>query len=536
MLISMLFGLIGGLGLFLFGMNMMASGMQKAAGNKLRRILELLTSNPYMATLTGILVTIVVQSSSTTSVMVVGFTNSGLMGLSQALGTMLGASIGTTITAQLISFDFSMVVYPLIGVGVGMHLFAKKRIYKSIGQGILGFTILFIGLEIMSEAMYPLRSNPFFLKTMSSVSNTPILGVLIGTLFTAIIQSSSATSGVVIALTLQGTIDTYAAIALMLGANIGTTITAAIASIGTNITAKRSVLAIFLVKVMGTILVLLIFPSFVGWMSLTADTTTRIVANAHTIFNVANVMLFIPFIKPVLALVVKLVPGPSEDQIEVLGAKHLNERILGSPVAALEAARQEVLRMANISRELLNQAIQIFIKEDRSLIEESMKKETLIDHLEKDIVVFLNQLAQSSLSKDQSESIYAIMHICSDIERIGDHGVNIIRMAEIKMDEELQYSDMALEELKNFHFMVDEMLKNAIEAFIKEDVQLATQVIDKDNEVDAEERLLRKNHIQRLKEGICMPHSGILFLDVISNLERVGDHSTNLAEVVAGEF
>ena len=220
MFISILFGLIGGLGLFLFGMNMMASGMQKAAGYKLRRILELLTSNPYMATLTGILVTIVVQSSSTTSVMVVGFTNSGLMGLSQALGTMLGASIGTTITAQLISFDFSLIVYPLIGVGVGLHLFGKKRLYKSIGQSILGFTILFVGLEIMSEAMHPLRDYAFFHNLMVSVSSAPILGVLIGTIFTALIQSSSATSGVVIAMTLQGTINAPAAMALMLGANI----------------------------------------------------------------------------------------------------------------------------------------------------------------------------------------------------------------------------------------------------------------------------------------------------------------------------
>ncbi len=534
MFISILFGLIGGLGLFLFGMNMMASGMQKAAGNKLRRILELLTSNPYMATLTGILVTIVVQSSSTTSVMVVGFTNSGLMGLSQALGTMLGASIGTTITAQLISFDFSLIVYPLIGVGVGLHLFGKKRLYKSIGQSILGFTILFVGLEIMSEAMHPLRDYEFFHNLMVSVSSAPILGVLIGTIFTALIQSSSATSGVVIAMTLQGTINAPAAIALMLGANIGTTITAALASIGTNITARRSVLAIFLVKVLGTIVVLILFHPFLDLVSLTSNSATRVVANAHTIFNVANVLLFIPLMKPVLNFVVKVIPG--EDLILETGPRHLNDRILSSPVAALEAARQEVLHMSNISRELVDQSIRIFLYEEKHLIEGCIKKEELIDSLEKEIVIFLNKLAQSSLSKNQTEAIYALMHISSDVERIGDHGINIIRMAEIKMEEQLKFSEVAIEELVHFHSMVDQMLESAIEAFVKDDVILASQVILKDDEVDAEERNLRKSHIERLKQGICLPHSGILFLDVISNLERVGDHSTNLAEVVTGEF
>lgn len=534
MFLSILLGLIGGLGLFLFGMNMMASGMQKAAGDKLKRILELLTSNPYMATLTGILVTIVVQSSSTTSVMVVGFTNSGLMGLSQALGTMLGASIGTTITAQLISFDFSIVIYPMIGIGVGLHLFGKKRIYKSIGQSILGFTILFLGLEIMSEAMYPLRSYGPFLSLMASFSSAPILGVIVGTFFTALIQSSSATSGVVIAMTLQGTINAPAAIALMLGANLGTTITAALASIGTNLTARRSVLAIFLVKILGTIAVLLLFQPFLNFVSQTATSVTRVVANAHTLFNVANVILFIPFMKPLLKFVLKVMPG--EDIIIESGPRYLNQRLLSSPIAGIEAARQEVLHMAMISKELVSDAVSIFLGNSRQMIESAMKKEELIDRLEKEIVVFLNQMAQSSLSKEQSETIYALMHICSDLERIGDHGVNIIKMAELKIDDQLKFSIEAYDELIHFHSMVDEMLARAIESFVKEDMNLAKSVIKQDDEIDSQERKLRKGHIIRLNQGLCLPHSGVLFLDVVSNLERVGDHATNLAEVVTGEF
>lgn len=534
MFLTIFSGLIGGLGLFLFGMNMMASGMQKAAGDRLRRILELLTSNPYMATITGILVTMVVQSSSTTSVMVVGFTNSGLMGLSQALGTMLGASIGTTITAQLISFNFSLLIYPLIGVGVVLHMFAKKRVHKSIGQSILGFGILFIGLGIMSTAMHPLRSFPPFLSMMTSFSNTPILGVLVGTIFTALIQSSSATSGVVIAMTLQGTIDTPAAISLMLGANIGTTITAALASIGTNLTARRSVLAIFLVKVIGTIIVLALFKPFLSMIELTADSVTREVANAHTIFNVMNVLFFIPFMKPLLKFVLKVMPG--EDVSVESGPRHLNERLLSTPSVAIEAARQEVLHMAHVAKDLLGSSIRIFMEQEKNTVDLSYQKEELIDKLEKEIVEFLNKLAQSSLSKDQSEAIYSIMHICSDLERIGDHSINIIQMSGVKQENVLQFSEEANQELINLYHVIDQMFEKAIEAYVKEDKQLARSVIDQDDVVDAEERRLRKNHITRLNQGICVPHSGILFLDVISNLERVADHITNLGEVVTGEF
>lgn len=534
MVVTVILGLIGGLGLFLFGMNMMASGMQKAAGDRLRRILEVLTSNPYMATLTGIAVTMVVQSSSTTSVMVVGFTNSGLMGLSQALGTMLGASIGTTITAQLISFDFSLLIYPLIGIGVCLHLFGKKRLLKSIGQGILGFAILFLGLEIMSETMHPLREYPPFLNMMTSIASAPILGVLVGTLFTAIIQSSSATSGVVIALTLQGTIGAPEAISLMLGANIGTTITAALASIGTNLTARRSVLAIFLVKVMGTIIALALFRPFLAMIALTADSVTREVANAHTLFNVINVLVFIPFLKPILNLVEKMMPG--DVQAVTTGPKYLNKRLLTTPTAAIESAKQETLHMAQVARELLRDAIEIFQKEDHNQIEKSIKKEDLIHQLEKAIVQFLNEVAQNSLSEDQSKAIYDLMHMSSDIERIGSLSVSIIRLAEVKMEEKLIFSEEGTGELERYYDKVDRLLADVFLALSETDIKLAREVITQDLVIGNEERQLRKSHIQRLNHHICKPHAGILFLDIVSTLERIADHATNVAEVVTGDF
>lgn len=531
---TLAFGLIGGLGLFLFGMKMMASGMQKAAGDKLRRILEILTGNPYIATLTGIIITVLVQSSSTTNVMVVGFTNSGLMSLSQALGTMLGANIGTTVTAQLISFDISIMIYPTIGLGAALNLFGTKRYHKTIGQGVLGFGLLFLGLRTMSEAMHPLRDFPPFLTMLASFGQTPALGILVGALFTALIQSSSATAGVVIALTMQGIIDTPSAISIVLGANIGTSITAALASIGTNLTARRAVLAIVCVKVTGVLIALVFFHPFVALVSYTGDSVTRQVANAHTLFNVFNVLAFFPFLNPFLTLITRIMPG--EEQTIETGTKYLNKQILRTPALAIGAARQELLRMASIARGMLQDSITIFLHQDKTLIDTAMQKEDLIDSLEKEITVFLAEIAQSSLSQDQSHEITSLMHVSSDLERIGDHAENIIQLAEVRMEEDLPFSPTAVLELEHLYDLVDQMLAEAITAFEKEDIALARIVIEKDDHVDFLERSLRKNHIQRLNQKRCMPQSGVIYLDLISNLERVADHATNLGEVVTGDF
>jgi phosphate:Na+ symporter len=531
---SITFGLVGGLGLFLYGMKIMAAGMQKAAGDKLRRILELLTSNPYMATLTGVLVTVLVQSSSTTSVMVVGFTNSGLMGLSQALGTMLGANIGTTVTAQLVSFNISVIIYPAIGIGAGLNLFSNKRFYKSIGQGILGVGLLFLGLKVMSEAMYPLRSYEPFLTLLATFGRNPILGVVVGALFTAVVQSSSATSGVVIALTLQGVLDTPAAIAIVLGANIGTAITATLASIGTNLTARRAVLAIICVKVVGVVGALLVFRPFVLVAQLTGDTVARQVANAHTIFNVLNVALFLPFMKPFLAFIERIMPG--EVAALDMGVMHLDKRIIGTPSLAIEAARQEVLRMASKTKELFFEAKEVFLESDRSLIDPAMQKEELIDHLEKEITIFLSAIAQKSLSEEQSQEVSGLMHICSDLERIGDHSQNIVELAQARMEDQLRFSELAFEEIKCFFKRVEDVLSESILAYERTSELMAKSVIEKEIEIDLLERQLRKNHIMRLNQGVCVPQAGIIYLELITNLERIADHATNLAEVVTGEF
>lgn len=536
--------LIGGLGLFLFGMQLMASGMQKAAGDRLRRILEVLTSNPVIAALTGIIVTVLVQSSSTTTVMVVGFANAGLMTLSQAIGTILGANIGTTITAQMVSqvaiFKASNLMYPAIGVGAVLNFFGKRRTYKYVGQAILGFGILFLGMTVMSDAMKPLRELPAFMDLMARFGVNPVLGVLIGAAFTAAVQSSSASTGLIIAMSLQGILTLNAAVALILGTNIGTCITALLASIGASLSAKRAAVAHIVFNVCGVIVALIFFHPFVEIIqSITFDypdmatRVTREAANAHTIFNVISTLIVLPFFKYFVAAVTHIIPG--EEVAMELGPKYLDKRILKTPAVAIGGVRQECLRMAGLAREMVGEALQVFLKEDRKLMQQVLQKEDLVDSLEKEITIYLAELAQHSLSIEQAQHVSALMHTVNDLERIGDHAQNIVHLAEIKMEEGLPFSEKAADELQEMYGKVDDMLARAIEAFEKEDEELAKAVVDQDDVVDHMERTLRKSHITRINEKVCFPPSGVIYLDVISNFERIADHATNFAQVVLGE-
>ena len=525
--------LLGGLGLFLFGMQLMASGMQKAAGDRLRKILEVLTSKPIVAVLTGIVVTVLVQSSSTTTVMVVGFVNAGLMTLHQAVGTILGANIGTTVTILLVSFKVNAIVFPAIGIGAALNFFGKRRTYKYIGQAILGFGLLFLGMTTMSDGMKPLRELPYFIDVMKSFGETPLLGVLIGTLFTAAIQSSSAASGVIVALTLQNLITLPAAVALILGSNIGTCITALLASIGASLSARRAAIAHLVFNVFGVFIAMILFRPFTEVVMETATNVTRQTANAHIMFNVGNTLLVLPFFKYFVSLITTLVPG--EETVIDMGPKYLDKRILKTPAVAIGGVRQECLRMANLAREMVGESLQVFLREDRKLMQHVLQKEELVDSLEKEITTYLAELAQHSLTIEQSQIITGLMHTVNDLERIGDHAQNIIHLAEIKMEEGLRFTEKATEELQEMYSKVDDMLVKAIEAFKNEDEELANAVIEQDDVVDFMERTLRKSHIARINEKICFPPSGVIYLDVISNFERIADHATNFAQVVLGE-
>ncbi|MCR3921528.1 MAG: Na/Pi cotransporter family protein [Firmicutes bacterium] len=531
---NMIIQLIGGLGLFLFGMQLMASGMQKAAGDRLRKILELLTTKPIIAAITGLVATVLVQSSSTTTVMLVGFVNAGLMTLSQAVGTILGANIGTTITAQLVSFKVSALIYPMIGIGSMLNFFGQRRTYKYVGQAVLGFGILFLGMTIMSDSMMPLREMPFFLQLLTSFGSNPLMGVLIGAIFTAVIQSSSATTGIVIAMTLQNVLTLPAAMALVLGSNIGTCVTAMLASIGTSLSARRAAVAHLLFNVCGVLLAIIVFRPFTAFVAETSDIVARQAANAHTLFNVTNSLIFLPFVKYFVDLVTRLVPGTDVNM--EMGPKYLDKRILMTPDVALSGVRQECLRMARLAREMVVEAMQVFVDDDKKLMQQVLQKEDLVDSLEKEITIYLAELSQHSLTKEQSKEVSLLMHAIKDLERIGDHAENITRLADDKIEERLRFSTQAVSELQEMQNKVDEMIVKAIEAFANGDLILAGQVVDQDDVVDNMERSLRKSHITRINDNVCFPPSGIIFLDVISNLERIADHATNFAQVVLGEF
>ncbi len=531
---DMIFGLLGGLGLFLVGIQMMASGMQKAAGDKLRHILEVLTSKPWMAVITGIIVTFLIQSSSTTTVMVVGFANAGIMTLSQAIGVIIGSNIGTTLTAQIISFKIDFLALPAIGLGAFLNFFGRRRFHKYIGQAVLGFGLLFLGLITMSTGMSPLQDMGFFQEMILTFSQYPLLGVMVAAVFTALLQSSSATTGVIISLSLNDLLTFEAAVPLILGTNLGTCITVILASIGANLSARRTAAAHVFFNIFGILVVMFLLKPFSYIILETASTIPRQIANAHTIFNLFNTLVVMLFFNRFTLLIKKIVPG-EEREVEK-GSKFLDRRMLKTPEPAIAGARQEIIRMGRIARDMVGESIDVFMKNDSKKIRHVNQMEDLIDGLEKELNFYIADLSQHSLTQHQSLMISKLMSITNDIERIGDHAENIIQLAESKIEERLPYSEEAYNHLRELFDAVDYMLEKSIIAFEHEDMDLARKVIEKDDEVDCMEKTLRQRHIKRISEKKCHPLSGVLFLDVLSNLERIADHATNIAEATTGDY
>ncbi|MDW7674929.1 MAG: Na/Pi cotransporter family protein [Bacillota bacterium] len=527
---SIFLGLIGGLGLFLFGMQMMSEGMQKAAGDRLRRILEVLTSNSYIAVLTGAITTVLVQSSSTTTVMVVGFVNAGLMNLSQAVGTILGANIGTTITAQMISFKLGALALPAIAIGFGLTLLSQKKTYKYAGQAILGFGILFLGMTTMSDTLKPLKDYPPFIDFLASFGINPLFGVLAGAIFTVMVQSSSASTGVIVALSLQGLLTLPAAIPLVLGTNIGTSVTAVLASIGTNLTARRAAAAHVMFNILGVIIFMFILKPFIGIVQMTSEEVPRQIANGHTIFNVVNTIIILPFISQFVNLITRIVPG--QEVVIERGAKYLDKRMLNTPAVAIGSSIKEMIRMGNLSSDMFRESTQAFILKDRELLRSVYQKEEVVNELEREITTYLADAAQKALTQSQSRLVSSLMHAINDIERIGDLSENIVELAEVRIDDELPFSDLAIEELTEMSSKVDRMISKALEALETSNPKLALEVIASEDEIDYLEKQLRKSHITRINERKCFPVSGVVYLDIISTYERIADHARNIAQVV----
>lgn len=525
------FTVLGGLGLFLYGMNLMGMGLQKVAGDKLKKLIEILTNNKFMGVLVGALVTMLIQSSSATTVMVVGFVNAGLMSLSQAIGIIMGANIGTTVTAQLIAFKLTDIAPLVIAIGVGIWLLSSKKKNKEIAEVLIGFGILFLGMSLMSGALKPLAKSPVFEDVIKSLNN-PLLGILVGFGITVIVQSSSASMGLLLAVAYSSELVTLdIAFPILFGQNIGTCVTALLSSFGANKTAKRAAVMHLLFNILGTTIFMIaiyVLP-IKNWIaSMNPTNIKRQIANAHTIFNIANTIILFPFAELIVKAATRLIPG-TDDEDEVQGLKYLDSRIMETPSIAVGMASKEVLRMGKLVKKTLALSKEAFLKADEKLAHKVFEDEKKINWMEKAITNYLVELLNAPLTDNQHLVVTALLNTINDLERIGDHADNLAEFAQYRIDNNLKMSDYALKELDIMFGKVQEAFEQSLKAYKNPEEEYVRAVFVLEEDIDKMEKQLRANHIDRLNKQLCSGSSGIVFLDVISNLERIGDHASNIA-------
>lgn len=552
--IEMLFRFVGGLGMFLYGMHIMADGLQKSAGGKMKQLLGVLTSHRILGVLVGALVTAVIQSSSATTVMVVGFVNAGIINLTQAVGVIMGANIGTTITAWVVSMsEWGEMLKPeffaplLIGFGAFILLFSKKEKKRQVGEILVGFGVLFIGLSFMSGAITPYRDAPIFATAFRVLGKNPILGILTGAVVTAIIQSSSASVGILQTLALNGVVSWNSAIYITLGQNIGTCVTALLSSAGANRTAKRAAVIHLLFNVLGALIFgVLMFVVFTMNPAFASGKVTSVgISVFHTIFNITNTLVLFPFAKILVELSGKIIREKepelsaaelSQDpDMDVFERPHLDRRILGSTSFAIQSVAEQVLRMGELAREHMDLAMDSVFEVSEEKIQQAARMERTMDMFEKDLTEYLVYLSHESLTESEIQQVSHLLFTVSDLERIGDHCDNIAELAESLVKEERQLSADAIEDLKDILDVVVKAVDTAIESRRKESIIDARRVYMLEDDVDSMEEELRHSHMERLSKGLCSADTGIVFLDILSNLERISDHAVNIAEYVEAE-
>lgn len=526
----MLISLFAGLGLFLYGMKVMSDALQKSAGNKMKRLLEILTTNRILGVIIGAIITAIIQSSSATTVMVVGLVNAGIMNLSQAVGVIMGANIGTTMTAQIIAFKVNDIIPFAIIIGSLLVLISTKKTYKQLGEFFLGFGILFMGMYMMSDAMGPLKEIPAFTQFMVNLQHNPLLGVLAGLGLTVIIQSSSATIGILQALAMQGLVPIEAALPILFGDNIGTCVTALIASIGASITAKRAAFLHIIMKIIGTVIFLIILKPVTSLVVLTATEPARQIANAHTFFNIANTLIQFPFATLLIKFVTKIIPG--EDVHDKFELKYLDKRILETPSIAVGQIIKEILRMGDIAICNVQKSMDAIINNDQKLIGEVYDNEIIINELERRISEYLQAVSSTAIGGDQLSRVGALFNAVHDVERMGDHAENLADIAQYKIDNKVTLSNTAIEELKEIYMNVDRGLHAAFLALSTEDTKYVEETDMYEQKVDSLRDIFKEKHIKRLNKNECNINAGVLFLEALTNLERISDHSVNIADVV----
>ena len=552
--VSNLFGFLGGLGMFLYGMHLMADGMQKTAGGKMQSFLEMLTNNRVMAIGLGALITAIIQSSGATTVMVVGFVSAGIMTLSQAVGVIMGANIGTTITAWIVSMsqlgESSAYLTPdfyapvMIGVGAILLLFAKSSKKKTVGEIVIGLGLLFMGLRYMAGSISPYTDAPIFAQAFTLLGSNPILGIIVGCLVTALLQSSSASVGILQTLAMNGVVTTNAAIFLTLGQNIGSCVTALLSSVGGSRTAKRAAVIHLSFNVIGAILVgsigfivFMLYPAIAGH-----HITSVEISIFHTVFNTFMTIVLFPFADRLVDLSGVIVKKKAEQRKDVTDAeslemlKHLDDRILETPAFAVDTASKQIVQMGEITLANVQRALNTVVTGDVEEIEKVSEVEKTINNMETMLTEYLIKIDKLSLTDNQTQLVNDLFYTVTDIERIGDHAENVAENAKQLADKHLKLSQTGMEDLKEISDTVYQSCYYAIKARSENNLDYLRKVNQYEDKVDSLEEELRDKHIDRLSSGDCNPQAGIVFLDIISNLERISDHAMNIAGYLKKEI
>ena len=532
------FHFLGGLGLFLYSIKTMGDGLQQAAGDRLRYYIDKYTSNPFFGILVGIGMTALIQSSSGVTVITVGLVSAGLLTLRQAIGIVMGANIGTTVTSFIIGFKLGDYALPMLFLGAVCLFFTKNRTINNIGRIVFGVGGIFFALNLMSGAMEPLKDLQVFKDYMVELSKNPILGVLVGTGLTLLIQASSATIGILQNLYASHLIDLQGALPVLFGDNIGTTITAIIASLGANIAAKRVAAAHVAFNVIGTVICIIFLVPFTGliqwfesFLNLAPEMT---IAFAHGTFNITNTIIQFPFIGALAFLVTKLIPG--EDEVVKYEPLYLDEQLIKqAPSIALGNAKKELLHLGNYAAKAFDLSYDYIINSNEKVAEKGHKTEEAINTIDEKLTRYLISLSGEALSQKESEVLTNILDSSRDLERIGDHAEALLNLNDYLQRKNVQFSEAALEELAEIYLKTSEFVKDALESVENNDLEQAQALIKRHEDINNMERVLRKTHIKRLNNGECSTQAGVNFIDIISHYTRVSDHAMNLAEKVLAE-
>lgn len=530
---EIILGLMGGLGLFLYGMKLMSDSLEKAAGAKMRSILEFFTKTPLRGILVGTLFTAIIQSSSAATVMVVSFVNSGLMNLYQAAGVIMGANIGTTITSQLIAFNLSELAPVIIMAGIIMLMFCKKTKVQRTGEVLLGFGILFMGLNAMSTSMAVLKESPKVVEIMGSL-DSHFLALFVGIVVTAVLQSSSATVGIILLLANQGLLDMRICFFIILGCNIGACVSALLAGLGGKRDAKRAALIHLLFNIIGTIIMYVVISvglePITGFIeNISGHNPGREVANTHTLIKIVEVLMLAPFNRQLVKLTGFFVKKEEKKETDGYGLLYIGEKSVYSPTTAVFDAIREMERMGQMAITNLEGAMNALITLEESDIKEVYEVEKQIDYLNREITSYLVKINETTLPVDDAKSIGGLFHIVNDIERIGDHAENIADAAKTRLEHDIEFSPMARSELSGMLDLVIKVTTYALDMFSHNNLEHMEEIQELEEQVDQTERQLQESHVQRLTRGECTASAGMIFSDIISGLERVSDHATNIA-------